>query len=300
MILIMKQTLVIGSTVVDVYLSVPDLPRRGSDINISAAEYRVGGCAYNVFKTLGVFKIPAVLCSPVGSGLYGRMVSEQLKAEGINPFVVLERENGCCYCLIEPDGERSFLSHHGAEYLFSRSWMRDIDFSITGDVFICGLEVEESTGNEIVEFVYEHSELEIYFAPGPRFEHIPADRLERLLRRRDMRGKGPLIHLNEEEAARFSGKSGVREAAEFIARKTENSVVVTLGKNGCYCLEKAGNEGQFVAGLPARVVNTVGAGDAHFGAFIACLKNGLDLETACAEANKTGAAIVSGLAGRVG
>ena len=280
----MKQTLVIGSTVVDLLLSVPALPRKGDDVNISAAEYRIGGCAYNVFKTLRSLNSPALLCSPVGSGVYGRMVSERLKEEGLEPFVSLEQENGCCYCLVEPDGERSFLSHHGAEYLFSRSWMKDIDFSLAGSVYISGIEVEDQSGAELVDFVYEKPELELFFAPGPRVCSIPRERMEGLLGRRDKAKRGPLLHLNEKEALSFSGRQRAEDAAELLAKKTNNAVVITLGAQGCYCL--SGSEGRFVPAFPSRLSDTVGAGDTHCGALIASLKEGMSLEDACEKANR--------------
>ena len=108
----MKQTLVIGSTVVDVLLRIPSLPQQGEDINIVSSEYSIGGCAYNVYKTLRLYDSPALLCSPVGSGIYGRMVRERLEQEGLLPIASLDLENGCCYCLVESNGERTFLSHH--------------------------------------------------------------------------------------------------------------------------------------------------------------------------------------------
>ena len=288
----MKQILVIGSTVVDVFLNVPALPRRGEDINIVASEYRIGGCAYNVYKALELFKSPAMLCSPVGFGMFGRMVREQFRKEGLHPIVSLEKENGCCYCLIETNGERTFLSHHGAEYLFSRSWMHDIDYSQTDSVFICGIDVEEPTGIEIVKFVYEHPELKLYFAPGPRIMHISRDKIDSILGRSDSEGKGPFFHLNNTEALSFTGKASIEEGAESIAEKTGNSVVITLGEQGCYCLEKAGMEGHLIPGFPAVVIDTVGAGDAHCGALIACLKEGMNLTEACGRANKIGASVI--------
>ena len=284
------QTLVIGSTVVDVVLSIPSIPGRGEDVNITGAKYSIGGCAYNVFKALSLFKSPALLCSPVGSGVYGRMVREHLEKEKIKPFVSLETENGCCYCLVEPDGERTFLSHHGAEYLFSLSWMEDIDYSAVSDIFICGLEVEEPTGEEIVDFVYKHPDKGLFFATGPRIMHINAERMERLLARRDKEGRGPMLHLNEKEALDFSGKQSLEEGAGFFADKTNNSVIITLGERGCYCYSK--NAGSYVPAFPVKVADTVGAGDAHCGALIACLKKGMALEEACLLANKAGAAVV--------
>jgi len=286
----MKQTLVIGSTVVDVLLGVPSLPARGQDVNITSSQHGIGGCAYIVYKTLRMFGSPALLCSPVGTGTFGHMVMERFQEEGLRPIASLDMENGCCYCLVEPNGERTFLSHHGAEYLFSRSWMEGLDISQAGGVYLSGIDVEEPTGDEMVDFVGEHPALEAYFSPGPRFAHIPGERLRRLLSRRDSCGKGPLLHLNEDEALRFSGESGVEKAAAHIARKTENHVVVTLGSRGCYCL--AEGKGQFVPGFPACVMDTVGAGDTHCGALIAGLKKGLALEEACLLANRAGAAAV--------
>jgi sugar/nucleoside kinase (ribokinase family) len=289
----MKQTLVIGSTVVDVILSIPVIPGRGEDVNITAVEYRIGGCAYNVFMALRLFNSPARLCSPVGSGFYGDMVRERLKKEGLEAFTNLEGENGCCYCLIEPDGERSFLSHHGVEYHFSSSWMEKIDFSQTDSAFICGLEVEEQDGDEIVDFVDEHPELELYFSAGPRINHIPTERMEKLLRRRDNLGKGPFLHLNKSEAIGFSGKKTLEDAAEFLAAKTGNNLVITLGEGGSYCFSEAGSVGRYVQPFNVTVVDTVGTGDAHCGSLIACLKSGMNLEKACLEANRVGAAVAA-------
>ncbi|MCL2880068.1 MAG: PfkB family carbohydrate kinase [Treponema sp.] len=294
----MKKTLVIGSTVVDVFIRIPELPRRGVDVNIYSSEYRIGGCAYNFYKTMELFKSPAQLCSPVGFGTFGRMVREQFRKEGLHPFVSLEKENGCCYCLIEPDGERTFLSHHGAEYLFSRSWMKDLDYSQTDSVFICGIDVEEPTGTEIIGFVIEHTGLGIFFAPGPRIVNIDPERMERIFGCRDKDGKGPFLHLSENEARNFTHMSNAEDGARFLAEKTGNTVVITLGRRGCYCLENAGMNGYLVPGYPAEVVDTVGAGDAHFGALVACLKDGLCLEEACRRANKIGAALV-GIKGAV-
>jgi len=294
----MKQTLVIGSTVVDVLLSVPAVPKRGDDVNITAREYRIGGCAFNVFKTLRLFESPSLLCSPAGSGVFGDIVKKHFEEEGMEAFVSLEEENGCCYCLVEPDGERSFLSLHGAEYRFSRSWMKDIDYSQTDSVFICGLEIEEPTGDEIIDFAYEHPELELFFAPGPRIRHIQKEKMERLFSRRDLKNNGPLIHLNQTEAFRFSGKRTLHEAALFLVEKTGNRAVITLGSQGCYCLDKNWKEGRHIPGFPAKVIDTVGAGDAHCGALIACLKAGMSLEEACLKANKIGAAVV-GIKGAV-
>jgi sugar/nucleoside kinase (ribokinase family) len=310
------QTLVIGSTVVDVLVGVPQLPRRGQDVNISSLGYRLGGCAYNVFKTLRLFKSPALLCSPVGQGPYGRMIRERFAAQNITPFINLEKDNGCCYCLIEKDGERTFLSWHGAEYLFSRSWMKNIDYSQVDSIFICGLELEESTGAEIADFVCQTPQPKVYFSPGPRIMHIDHKLMKKIFTR------NPILHLNETEARAYAkilkapkkgkspavsgrkkkagGDSAIEEAAAILANHTGNAVVITLGSRGCYyrnpnadcSKEDAEPSADFVSGYTVDVRDTLGAGDAHCGAFIASLKQGKSLKEACVAANKMAAKFV--------
>jgi sugar/nucleoside kinase (ribokinase family) len=283
----MKKILVIGSTVVDVLLKLPHLPRSGEDINITSSSLHIGGCAWNTARMLNLFGIPHILCSPVGTGIYGDFVRRRFAAEGIRPFVNVETENGCCYCLIEANGERTFVSHHGAEYLFSKEWIADMDFSDVDSVFICGIEVEDPDGEEIIDFVCEHNDLTLYFAPGPRIMHIAPDRIKRILARH------PVLHLNETEACAYTGVRHIEKAADILAKKTDGSVIITLGEQGCYYREAGAAQGYYAAPLPARVVDTVGAGDAHYGALIACLKKGQTLKKAAETANRAGSAVVS-------
>ena len=291
----MKKTLVIGSTVVDIILNVPSIPLRGDDVNITSIDYRIGGCAYNVFIALSQLHSPAILCSPVGIGIYGRMVREHLEKKSIPVFISLDEENGCCFCLVEPDGERSFLSHHGAEYIFHKSWMNEIDISAIDDIFICGLEVEDPTGKEIIDFVNSHIEPGLYFAPGPRIMNIAREKMEAILARRDADNRGPFLHLNGREALSFSGKENIEEAASFLSEKTNNSLVITLGEKGSYCFSNSEKAGQYIPAFPVKAVNTVGAGDTHCGTLIALIKRGMSLEKACLEANRIASEKLQGI-----
>jgi sugar/nucleoside kinase (ribokinase family) len=84
----------------------------------------------------------------------------------------------------------------------------------------------------------------------------------------------------------------VEEAAAFFARLTDNSLVITLGKDGCYCFDiNAAQAGCFVRGVPVETVDTTGAGDAHCGAVIAGVRQGRPLAEAAAVANRVGAAV---------
>lgn len=76
----MKKALIIGSTVVDVIVNLVDsLPRTGEDVHVRSQHMSLGGCAYNVSDSVRHFQVPYILFSPVGTGVYGYFVREELK-----------------------------------------------------------------------------------------------------------------------------------------------------------------------------------------------------------------------------
>lgn len=282
----MKQTLVIGSTVADIIIRIPRLPVTGEDINIQSQYQKLGGCAYNVSHILKLTKTPYTLCSPVGCGIYGDFVATQLKKNGVEPFIRLEdTPNGCCYCIVEGTGERTFLSHHGAEYMFRKEWMSGLDLTTIDSVYICGLELEEPTGEEIVSYLEENTDFTVFFAPGPRIKNIPKNLMKRVF------ALSPIVHLNQKEATAYTGIKSAEKAAMEIHAQTGNKVIMTLGRKGAYCIENG--EGYIVPGVPAKTDDTIGAGDAHLGVIIAAIKFGLTLKQAVQRANVVSAAVVS-------
>ena len=267
----MKKILVIGSTVVDIIVELMErLPRTGEDVHVRRQQMSLGGCAYNVSDSVRHFQVPYILFSPVGTGIYGYYVREELKKRGISsPIPSPNLDNGCCYCFVESSGERTFVSYHGAEYLFRREWFDLIDTEEIDSVYICGLEIEETTGSVIVEFLEKNPQLKIFFAPGPRLT---------------------VMHLNENEALEVTGASSLSEAALCLYEKTQNAVIITLGERGCYYYD--GSKEEIIPAVKSRQIDTIGAGDSHIGSVIACLKLGQPLPAAIANANKVAAAVV--------
>lgn len=119
----MKKVLVIGSAVVDVVIHLPHLPEKSEDVHVTSQKMSLGGCAYNASDTIRHFKVPYIPFFPVGTGAYGDFVRNALAERGIvSPVPKPETENGCCYCFVEDDGERTFACYHGAEYRFQKEW----------------------------------------------------------------------------------------------------------------------------------------------------------------------------------
>ncbi len=286
------KTLVLGSTVVDVIVKVSLLPATAQDVNIISQHHQLGGCAYNVAHILTLAGVPHQLCSPVGCGMYGDFVARSLEEQEIPLFARLDGvANGCCYCLVEPSGERTFLSHHGAEYLFRREWFTPSVLAGVDSIYICGLELEEATSSDLVDFLEELRQgeafrhLQVFFAPGPRITSIDGQLMDRML------ALAPIIHLNESEIQGFTGGTTVEEAMERLWQRARNSVVVTRGAQGACCIHQG--QMHYMEGCKAVVVDTIGAGDAHMGSVIAALHQGLELPQAVRRANAVAAAVVS-------
>lgn len=282
----MSRLLFIGASVADVVLRVPALPEPGDDLVVREQTVRLGGCCCNACRAAMLAGTSeCALFSPVGSGVWGDWVRAALAREGLTtPIPPVDDPNGCCYCLVTPDGERSFLCHQGAEYRFLPEWFD----ALAGDwdgVYLCGLEVELPTGGVILDWLERHPPRRLFFAPGPRLCRIPPEKMARVMALR------PVFHLSAVEATQFTRADDVPEAAARIRGLTDSPVIVTMGPEGAYVLTESG--GTQVPGVPARVVDTIGAGDAHIGAMMAAVAEGLPLTDAARRANRVAAAVVA-------
>lgn len=282
----MKKVLVIGSTVVDIIIRLSKLPTTGVDINLKWQKMSIGGCAFNVSQAIGYFDVPYLLFSPVGKGIYAEYVSNELRELNIpraelNP----EEPNGCCYCLVEDDGERSFICEHGAEYRFKKEWFDALDPNDFDCAYICGLEMEESTGDVVIDFL-RRTKMPVYFAPGPRINEIDKDKLGRIF------SLNPILHVNKTEATTYTNTDHIRDAAKALMSLTKNTVIVTDGANGSCCLSGADMIWYEVPAFEAEVIDTIGAGDAHIGTFIAQRQLGKEIAPALTEANRISSMVV--------
>ena len=288
------QTLVIGSTCVDVIIRVPAFPMPGQDVNTDGAKWSLGGTAFNVAKALQKAKSPFVLCSPVGTGVYAKFVEKELKKNKIPVFAKIpSQENGACWCLVNAKNEHAFICAHKAEYLFDKKFYKKTVFKKVDSVYFCGLEMEEKTSEAEIDFLLEQKALaaqegrplKIFFDPSARVMSIKKSLLKKIWR------LNPILHLNQKEAFAITGLNSIPSAAAALFKLTKNDVIMTTGKKGSYIFEAAAQKGQKVPGFAANVVNTIGCGDAHLGVCVARIKAGDSLFDATLAANKYAARV---------
>ncbi|MCQ2550679.1 MAG: PfkB family carbohydrate kinase [Clostridia bacterium] len=271
----MKKILVIGSTCLDVIIRTPKIPVSREDVNIDNQSFALGGCAFNVARAIDYSGGDYLLFSPIGTGIFGDYIKNEIKKTGIKRADLYPDEpNGSCYCIVEPNGERSFLCEHGAEYWFKKEWFDSLDPSEFAYAYICGLEMEEDTAPVVLDFL-EKANLQVFFAPGPRMHSIKKEVLDRIIALK------PILHLNKDEAAYYL------KERDFV-----NDYIVTDGEKGATYVHLDGKE-EFCPGEKVKVVDTIGAGDFHIGTFLAERSKGMDVLTALRKANHISAKVVS-------
>ena len=289
----MKRLLIIGSTCVDVILRLDHLPTTGEDMH-PVQRFAMGGCAFNVAQVPKAYDVDLRFVTPIGDhGVFSDFVRAHLDNAGFRgPITVPDSENGCCYCLVERSGERTFLSVHWIEYSFHAEYMDAFAGERFDYTYICGLEVEETTGGELVAWLDAHPDIAgtVVYAPGPRGIEVDTDRTERIL------GMHPILHLNEQEAQALAGMSGsedrVLAAAQVLHAKTGNMVIVTRGADGVLWISADGSV-HSAPSVPSTVVDTIGAGDSHCGAVLTGLTLGWTEEDTMRFANQIASEVVA-------
>lgn len=300
----MKRLLIIGSTCVDVILRLDHLPTTGEDMH-PVQRFAMGGCAFNVAQVPKAYDVDLRFVTPIGDhGVFSDFVRAHLDNAGFRgPITVPDSENGCCYCLVERSGERTFLSVHGVEYSFHAEYMDAFAGERFDYTYICGLEVEETTGGELVAWLETHPDIAgtVVYAPGPRGIEVDADRTERIL------AMHPILHLNEQEAQALAGMSGSEEpvlagmddnddpvlaAAQALHAKTGNMVIVTCGADGVLWISADGSV-HTAPSVPSTVVDTIGAGDSHCGAVLTGLTLGWSEDNTMRFANQIASEVVA-------
>ena len=289
----MKRLLIIGSTCVDVILRLDHLPTTGEDMH-PVQRFAMGGCAFNVAQVPKAYDVDLRFVTPIGDhGVFSDFVRAHLDNAGFRgPITVPDSENGCCYCLVERSGERTFLSVHGVEYSFHAAYMDAFAGERFDYTYICGLEVEEKTGGELVAWLEAHPDIAgtVVYAPGPRGIEVDPARTARIL------AMHPILHLNEQEAQALAGvgdsDDSVLAAAQTLHAKTQNMVVVTRGADGVLWISADGSV-HTAPSVPATVVDTIGAGDSHCGAVLTGLTLGWTEDDTMRFANQVASEVVA-------
>ncbi|HEY2266632.1 MAG TPA: PfkB family carbohydrate kinase [Streptosporangiaceae bacterium] len=283
-----------GEAIVDVLMRVPALPGRGGDMLAESASVEVGG-GFNIMAAAVRQGLPVVYAGGHGTGPWGGKVRAALAAEGIGllrpPYP--DADTGFTVGLVEPDGERTFVTALGAESLVQADTWNSIRLQTGDAVYVSGYGlVPAGPGPVLAAWAAALPPEVLLFAdPGPLVADIPAAVLDPVLARCDW------WSCNRREAALLTGSDDPAEAARRLARRTGRAgVIVRSGPDGCVLALRVPGLApslSHVAAPAVTAVDTTGAGDAHSGVFLAGLAAGLTPAEAARRANAAAALAVT-------
>ena len=270
----------LGSVIVDLVLELPKLPERGGDVLAKQRAMAVGG-AFNVLSAAARLGLPGLYAGPHGTGPFGDLVRAELAREGIaisqvpNP----DLDTGWTIAMIEPDGERTFVTVTGADALVEPEALRGIAYRDGDAIYVSGYDLAyPGAGAAIAEHVRRlRPELFVVFDPGPLVADIAPERLDPVLERAD------LLSLNERESRALGGIGRIRTRTVVLR---QGGAGATIHRPGAAAIRVPAVE------VPG-TVDTSGAGDVHVGANLAALAKGIDLRDAVLMANRAAAYAVS-------
>ena len=292
MILRASRALVIGDVMADVIVRPEGPLARGSDRRASIT-VQPGGSAANQAAWLASFGVKVDFVARVGA-VELESETARFNAIGVTPYLVGDRthETGRLIALIDPDGERSFLTDRGANEALEA---RDIP-----DALIVGAALIHLSGYS-------------FFAPSPRgavfdvmrragtkpisvdpastefLREVGADNFLAWTR------GAAILFPNEEEAAILADST---DPETQCARLAAHYPLVVIKRGAAGAEAAAGVERWRVNAPKIEAIDTTGAGDAFVAAFLAARLSGAEILPALEGAAAAGAAASAIIGGR--
>jgi len=281
---VIKRLVSLGSVIVDLILEVPAFPDRGGDV-LASQRGMVAGGAFNVLSAAARLGLPGIYAGQHGTGPFGDLVRAALTGQGVPAIMPpsLDLDTGWTLALIEPDGERTFVTVTGADAVVAPDSLRSIEYRDGDAVYVSGYDLAyPNAGGAIADHVATlASGLVVVLDPGPLVADIEAGRLATALRRVD------ILSLNRRE---LDALGGLKPVMSLVRR--EATVVLREGPDGA-AIHRAGSRPLTVPSVPVKAVDTSGAGDVHVGANLAGLARGMTWPDAVRLANRAAAYAVS-------
>jgi sugar/nucleoside kinase (ribokinase family) len=275
-----------GEAIVDLLMEVPSLPERGGDLLATSSGVAVGG-GYNVMAAAARQGLPVRYAGGHGTGPWGDLVRSALTREKIEILRPRDprADTGFDVALVEPGGERTFVTSLGAESLPAPDGWDAIPAGPGDVVYVSGYGLAAPGSGPALSAWASRlpAGVTLFVDPGPLVADVPPGILDPVARRTDW------WSANQREAALATGADDPAEAARRLQRlMPQASVMVRAGAAGCV-LAAASGELTLIPAPRVDAVDTTGAGDAHAGVFLAALAARLPPDQAAARANAAAA-----------
>ncbi|HBM3286813.1 TPA: sugar kinase [Klebsiella michiganensis] len=265
---------IVGAAVIDVIADAYALPWRGCDIELQQQSVNIGGCALNIAVALKRLGMEADNALPVGQGVWADIIRNNMAREGLSSRIDgVTGDNGWCLALVEPDGERTFMSFSGVENQWNPAWLAQLTVPPQSLVSLSGYQLASPCGEVLVHWLESLRDITPYIDFGPRIADIPETLMQRIMACK------PVISLNRQEAEIAAERFRLPVATEAFGqawlKKFAMPLIVRHDEEGAWYF--SAEEQGLAAPFPVAVVDTIGAGDSHAGGTLAGLASGWTL-----------------------
>ncbi|MHC8288122.1 PfkB family carbohydrate kinase [Pseudomonas sp. XS1P51] len=286
----MPRLLHTGQVIIDLVMAVDKLPQSGGDVLAQSASFEAGG-GFNVMAAAQRNGLPVVYLGRHGTGRFGDLAREAMKAEGIRIGIAhrAKRDTGLCVAVTDASAERTFISYIGAEGELTAEDLASVPVEAGDYVYVSGYSLlHEGKAQALVDWIVElPGAINVVFDPGPLVDSPDEPLMQTLLPRIDVWTS------NSVEALRFTGAPDIAQALDRLADHLPAKVLMVVrdGPQGCWISQRG--DCQPVRGFKVDAVDSNGAGDAHAGVFVAGLAQGLTAVEAARRANAAAALAVT-------
>ncbi|MBE7732949.1 carbohydrate kinase family protein [Devosia faecipullorum] len=289
------RVLVIGDVMTDVIVRPEGPIVIGSDRRAEIRN-RPGGSGANQAVWLAAAGVEVVFAARVGA-TDKPTYENYFRGRGVTPVLTGDADlpSGVLVTLLDPSGERSFLTDRGANLNLGAEGFPEDLFEGVGMVVVSGYSFFADGPRAAVQTVLKAARdksIAIGIDPASTgfLDEVGPQRF------RDWVGAADWLFANESEAELLTGKAGIEEQVRELGHQF-TQVVIKRGPLGAVI----GGEGGIAHSLPAppvKVLDTTGAGDAFAGGFIAALMGGAGLDTCLARGIEAGGRAVQFVGGQ--
>ena len=232
-----------------------------------------GGVARNVSENLANLEVPTLLVSAVGNDHDGHALRRHLRSAGVDCDRVVTGPGATASYIaaLNPDGSLAVALADMAIFdTLSVDRLAEIDIPVArADWLFADCNLPQSTLRYIIELA----------ASAPCKLAIDAVSIAKSSRLSDDLTGIDLLFVNQDEALALSGVVGPPESAgRALQMRGAETVIVTLGPNGCMACGPSGAE--HVPAIGVRMEDATGAGDALIAGTLAGLIGGKTLNDA--------------------
>ena len=287
----MPRALVVGDVMSDVLVQLDEPFARGSDAAARIVE-RPGGSAASFAVRLARAGVEVDFVARVALNEVKRL-TQAFRAEGVTAWLAGDADlpTGRLIAVVEPSGERSFLTDRGANDALDAADVPETALARADWLHLTGYSFQHPRPRTVARDLMRRMKAPVSVDPGSAAP-LRAMGAEAFLA---WTQGAAVLFPNADEAAALTGD----DAPALQRQRLASHYPLVVIKRGAAGAEAVAGPTRWWAPAPAvEAIDTTGAGDAFAAAFVAARLAGQDIEACLARAVDAGAAATTRLGGR--